>query len=351
MKAHDALACALALAVAVSAGCGGGDTAANGDAALPEDGAVDDRYHNCQATTAAGCTAEEPWRCDPPLPVQVQEIQAAVLGGRIYVAGGFQSVLAIVPTVHVFDPSTGEWCEGPPLPEPRHHMALVAHDGDLYALGGMQTLAFTPLSTAWVLRSGAAAWEPIAPLPAPRASGAAGVIGGKIYLAAGVGDGDGCDLTGPTFIYDPATDTWEDDGPAIPTPREHVAAVVHGGELFVFGGRLCGLDSHMPTVEAFDPEAGDWRTLPDMPTSRGGLGAALLDGVAYVSGGEETQGAFDAFEALDLSLEQWQAPSPPPVPTPRHGHASVAHDGRVYVLGGADEPIFSAVAAVESFAP
>ncbi len=39
------------------------------------------------------------------------------------------------------------------------------------------------------------------------------------------------------------------------------------------------------------------------------------------------------------------------VPTPRHGHAMAAANGRVYVIGGADEPIFAAVDVVESFAP
>jgi hypothetical protein len=322
-----------------SMGCGDDDASA----------ADEERLRNCQTTMPADCTATAPWRCEAPSPATVQELDAAVLNGRVYMAGGFETIGSIVTTLRVFEPDTGRWCEGPPLPAPRHHMSLVALDGDLYALGGMQTLAFEPLDTAWVLRAGSDAWEPIAPLPTPRAAGTAGAIDGRIHMVAGEGAGPDCDVLAPTFTYDPATDTWRDDGAPIPTPREHVAGAVHAGELLVFGGRRCSLDTNVATVEAYDPRDDAWRSLPDMPTARGGLAAAVLNGVAYVSGGEEARGAFDAFEALDLESGEWSDPPPPPLPTPRHGHPSVAVDGRVHVLAGADAPLFSPVAVVESF--
>ncbi|MEQ9081802.1 MAG: hypothetical protein RLP09_48495 [Sandaracinaceae bacterium] len=54
-------------------------------------------------------------------------------------------------------------------------------------------------------------------------------------------------------------------------------------------------------------------------------------------------------DAFDVAAGTGRAA--PPVPPPRHGHGVVALDGRIWVVGGADEPIFAAVDALESYAP
>ena len=324
------------------------DDARNGDAAPfdagERDGALPER--------CAPCTAMAPWQCDPCLPVQLQEISAAVLDGRIVVAGGFEGTTEAVSTVRRYDPSTGAWDLLAPLPAPRHHLVLVSVGGALYALGGMADLSFRPVADAWVLRAGAVSWESIAALPSPRAAGVGAVVGDRIIVAAGQGNG-GSDMAklqaaAPAFLYDIEADTWS-EGAALPNLREHAAGFAHEGKLWVLGGRSIALEPTSEAVDVYDPAVDRWRTGPPMPSPHGGFAAAVLEGVAYVGGGEERDRALTRFEALDLATLSWT--TLPNIPTPRHGHAMAAVAGRVFVVGGADRPVFAAVDTVESFRP
>jgi len=347
----------VALLAAIAVGCGDDDDdavdAALIDSALPVDlPTVDAPPSDMPAPECAPCPAEAPWSCEQCLPAPLQEVTATILDGTIVIAGGFESTIRIVGTVRQLDPGEGVWRELPALPEVRHHLSLVAMNGDLYAIGGMDSLAFEALADCWVLPAGASEWSAIAPLPTPRAAAGAAAIGGEIVVAAGQGLGANADAklaaAAPALIYDPETNEWR-EGASIPTPREHVASFAHDGELWILGGRSISLEPTMDVVEIYDPAANEWRTGPAMPTPHGGFAAAVLDGVAYVGGGEERDRALQTFEALDLTSGEWTTAAP--IPTPRHGHAMAGLDGRVWVIGGANEPVFAAVPTVEAFSP
>lgn len=295
------------------------------------------------------CSASAPWQCETCLPTPLQEISAIELDGKIWVVGGFNGSLRVEARVRVYDPATNEWEDGPSLPDTRHHVQLATFDGDLYVFGGMRS-GFVPLSTVYVLRSGADAWTELDQMPSDRAAGFAGRIGDLIYVAAGQGDGrndtERLDDAAPIFMFDPSDDTWS-VGASIPSVREHCAGFVLNDELYIVGGRPLSLEPTYDTVEIYNPATDEWREGPDMPTRHGGFAAAVLNGVAYVSGGEERDQALTSFEAFDGST--WTRLDD--VPTPRHGHAMAAIGDRVWVIGGADEPVFAAVDVVESFVP
>ena len=103
------------------------------------------------------------WRSEPALPERIQEITGAVHQGRLWIAGGLDASSATSSAVRIFDPASSAWSEGPALPRPRHHAMMVSTGDDLYLLGGMETLAFDPLETAWVLRDGAISSHALAP--------------------------------------------------------------------------------------------------------------------------------------------------------------------------------------------
>lgn len=341
----------IVLGLLLSAACGGDDEP-SADAGSPRDSTVEfdgstgsDTGPGIDAGPRPDGATEPGWRTDTPLPVRVQEISAAVIDGRVWIAGGFEAGSTDpVATVRIYDPIADSWSTGPALPQPRHHLMLAAVGSDLYAIGGMGA-GWEPLDVAWVLRGAAGDWEPITALLEARGAGTAGVIGGKIYVAGGQTRGG---LASDTLAYDPAMDSWERLAP-IPTEREHLAGFVHDGELWAVGGRRLSLSTNTDVVEIYDPVADAWRDGPSLLTARGGFGGAVLDGVAYVIGGEQPDRALHEAEALDLPSGTWRAIDR--VPTPRHGHAVAAANGRVYVIGGADEPIFAAVDAVESYAP
>lgn len=307
------------------------------DAALT-DASVTDAPIEPDAAATAG------WRTEPPLPEAIQEITGAVHDGRLWIAGGIDSAGAISSAVRIFDPATSTWSEGPELPAPRHHAMLVSTGDALFLLGGMETLRFDPLDTAWTLRGGA--WEPIAALPEARGAGAAAFVAERIVIAGGNSGRGG--LASSTLRYDPLRDVWS-TGADIPTQREHVAGFAHDGELWIVAGRLNSLDRNLAVVEIYDPSTDAWRAGPPIPTARGGHGIAVLAGIAYATGGEQPDRALDSVEALDPAAGTWT--SVDPLPTPRHGHVALAAAGRIWIVGGGDRPTFAAVDGVESFAP
>ncbi len=71
-----------------------------------------------------------------------------------------------------------------------------------------------------------------------------------------------------------------------------------------------------------------------MPTPRGGLAAAALEGRVHVVGGEafDPGRTFDAHETYDPAAGHWRPAAP--LPTARHGLAAAAAAGRLFVIGG-----------------
>jgi len=315
-----------------------------GDSSLdsPPDAAPDSSVDAADSSADAGAPG---WRAEPSLPGNLQEISALERDGRIWVVGGFEGLTDLL-NVRIYDPSSGAWSEGPPLPAPRHHTHIAEVAGDLYVLGGMETIGFSLVDTAWVLRAGSTTWEAIRDLPEVRGAGFAGAVDGRIYLVGGIGRGGS--LASEVLVYEPAMDAWS-TGAAIPSEREHIAGFVYGDEIWVLGGRRLSLSSNTDVVEIYDPVMDSWRDGPALTMARGGFAAAVLDGVAYATGGEQPGRALDEAEALVLPDGTWTAIDP--MPTARHGHAMAAVAGRVYVIGGGDTPGFASIDVVESFAP
>ena len=105
------------------------------------------------------------------------------------------------------------------------------------------------------------------------------------------------------------------------------------GRLYVVGGRGHGAGNRA-TLEIYDPATDSWAQAADMPTARGGLTAAALDGRLHVTGGEDldTGATFAQHEVYDPATGRWTTLAP--MPTARHGLTSQAVGDRWYVIGG-----------------
>jgi hypothetical protein len=82
-----------------------------------------------------------------------------------------------------------------------------------------------------------------------------------------------------------------------------------GGKLYVIGGFVEGWT---PTdeVQEYDPAIGRWRALPALPTPRGALAAAVLDGRIHAIGGIGWPGRnTPAHEVYDPAAEPLDGPS------------------------------------------
>jgi len=120
--------------------------------------------------------------------------------------------------------------------------------------------------------------------------------------------------------------------------RERPRLVVFGGEGSVFGGEFVN------SLERYDPSTNEWEAeaMAPMPTARGDVGTAVLDGKFYAVGGwEPNDGPLSSVERYDLATKAWEAVAP--MATARANLAAVVLDGKLYAVGGYDGNDLSSV--------
>jgi len=258
------------------------------------------------------------------------EVAAAVLDGKIFVAGGYRGDGGTVATVEIYSLADRSWSPGPDLPlAVNHAMAVSTPARVLYVLGGYLGDG-TASRAAWRLDSGNR-WTSIADLPEGRAAGAAAAVGGRIYIAGGIGPGK--DLAASMLVYDTGADRWSStSGP--PTRREHLGGAAANGLVYTVGGRTGA--GNLKAVESFDPATGQWTKRPDLPTARGGLAAAATCTGQVVAAGGEGAATFPQVELYDPGSDTWRAL--PPMLSARHGLGVVTAGPQLFTLSGGPEP-------------
>ena len=151
------------------------------------------------------------WSRKAPMPTPRHGLAAAVLDGKIYVAGGSNGS-APSDALEVYDPAKDSWTRlAPPMPTPRVFLAAAALDGKIYAMGGSPDCCGNGRTNAVEIYDTKAAppsWSHAASLPVALQSSAGAAANGKIYVLGGFIPGQG--VQGSTFEYDPAPgmQTW-----------------------------------------------------------------------------------------------------------------------------------------------
>ena len=176
----------------------------------------------------------------------------AVIGGKLYVAGGTASGYANFADLEIYDPLADSWSVGASLPNQLTSAGGVGFNGKFYVFGGYagpsaynnqitgSVQIYDPVLNAWITGT---------PMPTARASMAVGVINGKLYIVGGV-DSNGS-TESSVVVYDPITDKWS-TATDEPTPRAVPAAAVVDDQLFVAGGNTDST-SGTSTAEVLTP--------------------------------------------------------------------------------------------------
>jgi hypothetical protein len=162
----------------------------------------------------------------------LQGLALVAHGGKLYRIGGFTAEneegedhkLVSQSQVQSFDPATGKWTDMPALPEPRSsHDAAVVGDC-IYVVGGWAMNGDEEShwhESAWKLdlSDGDKHWQKIADPPFQRRALALAAHDEKLYVVGGMQQEGG--PTTAVAVYDPATDAWS-EGPSLlvqPTPE------------------------------------------------------------------------------------------------------------------------------------
>lgn len=191
----------------------------------------------------------------PPKPIPAVDIQAAVIGGLIYVPGGFVEGSEPTNVLEVFDPQLGVWEQGSEMPVPLSAYAMTEYEGKLYLFGG---------------------W-------------------------------DGEKYSDIALSYDPQVDEWT-QLTSMPTPRGYAAGVEAGGTLFIVGGYE-GTEP-LSIVEGYNPllEMGGenpWKRLEPLPDPRYGMGVANVADIIHIIGGVGLQKDLTSYKYVP-QINEWQ---------------------------------------------
>jgi hypothetical protein len=273
------------------------------------------------------------WTLLAPLPTARGETAAAVADEQVYVIGGMTGLAGGASAeVSIYDTVGDRWNVAPALPSPRHHAAAVGLNGTVYVSGGGPSAGdWTPQPELWALDAGGGAWRDLAPIPQGRLGHRMLAVDDRLYVVGGIGD------TRRVLVYNVAADSWTARAEMPSPPRDHIAAVVVAGEIWVIGGRSGG-ENHA-RVDVYDPGTDTWREGPPLPEATSGAAEGVLDGRILISGGEnpgQGGGVIDRHWQLDTTLGDdaaWAPLSPPPLAV--HGAHGATVDGRFLIMGGA----------------
>ena len=181
-------------------------------------------------------TADEAWSVRRDKPTPVKNIQAAVIGERVFIPGGLTADGSPSDVLEIYDPRQDTWETGASLPIHLSDYALVDFEGQLYLFGG---------------------W-------------------------------DGAQAQDGVFIYDPVSDSWE-AGTSMPSASQALGAAALEDRLIILGGKneeglLDQTWTYYPSrdVESENP----WEPFSPMPAGCFGFGTASIYDTIYVFGGQ-----------------------------------------------------------------
>lgn len=269
------------------------------------------------------------WQSRAPLPKPRRELALGAVNGLIYAIGGI-TASGTVAEVTAYDPGSNTWSPKAPLPSARQSgngATLVG--GRLYVPGGYNAsnvlsrslYAYNVATNAWVTRAN---------MPVTSGCGVSRSIGGKLYAFTGC-IGSAAASAGLLHRYDPSTNTWK-ALKAAPHAHRYPAAGVIQGKLYVVGG-IDGSGSSSGTLDVYDPATNTWATRASMPTARRGAAGAVVNGTLYVIGGRDATGFYiPAVEAYTPTTNTWVRRTS--LPQGRSGLGAVVSNGLIFAVGG-----------------
>jgi N-acetylneuraminic acid mutarotase len=142
------------------------------------------------------------------------------------------------------------------------------------------------------------------------------------------------------FVYDPTNNKWQ-EGKPMPTVRGALTAAFINGTLYAIGGNST---NPLNTNEAYDPQNNTWIEKAPMPTARHHHASAIADGKLYVFGGRQLDNSTKSFiitldkdEMYDPEKNTWITLEP--MPSKRGGLAAAnSSNGQINVIGGEIPP-------------
>jgi len=195
------------------------------------------------------------WSQMPSAPTARAAMAATVIGHRLYVAGGGDSLRALT-TFETFDFRRGRWRSGPSMPLATEHTAGTAAGGDFYVVSGRPNYGAGTNSFVQRYRPRTKRWRRVADVSHGRGGFAAVTVCDRVVIFGGEDPGRGPPGTVPEVErYHPSSDVWR-SLPSMRTPRHGLGGVAVGDRLYALEGGDVTLLSITQTNESLDVACG-----------------------------------------------------------------------------------------------
>ncbi|SDL10100.1 Por secretion system C-terminal sorting domain-containing protein [Catalinimonas alkaloidigena] len=311
--------------------------------------------------------ATNQWATLPDAPHARDHFHAAVIGDKLYVAGGRRSRDGTSDgiwkdteaAVDVYDFAQNRWLntgESPQnLPTQRAGAAVVVIGSELLVIGGEIDNAPSNLAlkTTEALNPLNGTWRALANLNLGRHASQAILYNGDVYLPAGSKTKGGTEITyAETFMevlsFDgppnaPTTyPTWTTVSNA-PIPRSEAQVVEYNGELYFFNGFAPNIKIENSCAK-YDPVQNAWTALAPMPNQPNGKpwavthnGIALVSDTVWIVGGRVGDNPGPVTNRVwwyKISTNSWH--EGPALPLPAGGGGLGRLGRKLHYVGGFD---------------
>lgn len=190
------------------------------------------------------------WQTFAPLPQKLGLGAAAIVGDRIYFAGGFNSdgrSQKVYSAPINSDGSLGTWIDAGNLPVPQEGFSMIEHNGHLIMIGGANSSAVyktTPDANGII-----PGWESTTSFPTPIYRASAIKVGTTLLV---IGGHDGSTTTNNiyfTTIHDDGTlDPWTLSGNHLPSPVHGASLSLVNDYIYLMGGYNSNNGSYLNSV-------------------------------------------------------------------------------------------------------
>ncbi len=117
-------------------------------------------------------------------------------------------------------------------------------------------------------------------------------------------------------------------------PRSRPALAAVGNDVYMIGGETTG-GTRLDSIEKYNSVTDEWELLTaEKPIAVSNIAVASIGTKIYVPGGWIGSASIDSLEVFDTATETWQVIDTDPLPNESSAHGVVAHDGKIYVVGG-----------------
>lgn len=226
------------------------------------------------------------WKQVAPLGGPRTFASAVSYNDKIYVFGGRGP--DDLNSSEIYEPATDTWTNIAPMPTPRYFVSATELNGKIYVIAGIDgtgTLTdiveiYDPSTDSW------AQTDAIAPLPKALFAGKGVTLEGSLYYVGGAEFTPARIILNTLYKYNVADNSWSEKT-SMSVPRITHEAVVHDGQIYVFGGHQGGSVIHAIT-ETYNPENETWTTVAEMPTTLWFLSAAPGPNGITIAGGDKS---------------------------------------------------------------